>query len=159
MEYPINADKINQSTEFFEEAQSMHIKAQAYLDSHMWCEKIIKGWLFTNLGKVLCIFLYEIENNQSNEDNFLWVIVWDFPSMYLDIFSILSTKEVVEAYCNLVEDWIETAESGKSLEECFPLKASNSAESIEMLRKRITFFRNSLLLNMDNIHYSAYKGA
>ncbi len=145
MRYPISDEKISSRLEYYSEAIELLNESTEYLKSHVWCKKVIRSWLFINLGKVLCIFLYEIENSQSAEDNLTWVMVGDFPPVYLDTINVNNTQEVVDVYIELVEDWIESAEAGQSLEECFPLLANWSDESIEMLKERTKLLRNSIL--------------
>ncbi|HEV8273007.1 MAG TPA: DUF4826 family protein [Chitinophagaceae bacterium] len=148
MKYPIKIENINSSVEFFDEIVPLIKESKEYLGRQKWCKGIHNGWLFTNIGYALNIFLYKIENEQSPEDNLLWVMVGDIPSIYLDTYGIKSTKEVVENYIELANDWIFHAESGQSLDECFPLEAQNSSESIKMLKTRIQFIRDEMLQNI-----------
>lgn len=158
MIYPISIDSINNSTEFYSEIIPLVEDAKSYLFQHSWCKKISSGWLFTNIGYAVCIFLFEIENAQSKEDNLIWVIVGDFPSMYLDTYNVHSTKEVLETYIELVNEWITTVESKQSLDECYPLNSLQTDESLEMLKKRIGLLENQILSNIDEINFSAVFG-
>jgi hypothetical protein len=84
MNYPLNIDCLPSNLEFADEVHLKLKESRIYLESQKWCNNIINGWLFTNLGYVFCIFLYEVENIQSPEDNFIWVVVGDLPPVYLD---------------------------------------------------------------------------
>lgn len=153
MTYPINITKLNSSIDFCSEVNPLLEEAMKYLNEHPWCEKIYKGWLFTNVGFAVCIFLFEIENIQSSEDNRTWVIVGDFPPMYLDTFNVATTTEVVEVYIELVKDWIRKAENGESLRECYPLDATTDKNSIALLKNKIRLLEENIIPNIEKINF------
>jgi hypothetical protein len=154
MEYPIRIDDISLSIDYYDEVIKLVKESKEYLISQSWCKSVSDGWLFTNLGKVLCIFLYRIDNLQSPEDDLLWVLVGDFPPMYLDTLNVSDTQDVVEVYVDLVNDWIKHVELGESMDDCFPLKSDHSSESIQSLKKRLNLLKNSIAQNIDKIHFS-----
>lgn len=144
---------MDSSLEFFDKVVPLINESKIYLASQKWCGEIYEGWLFTNIGYALCIFLYRIDKLQSSEDNLVWIVVGDIPPAYLDTYNVESTKEVIENYIELVEDWIENAESGNSFEDCFPFKSDTPEESITMLKTRIQLLKNSFLPNIADIRY------
>jgi hypothetical protein len=129
----------------------LHAQAGKYLLSFKWCKKIIESNLYLNLGSTLCIFLFEIENIASSEDNFLWIIVGDIPSMYLDIHGPKSTVQVLENYIGLSQDWIDDIKAGKSIDNCYPFNAAPTIEMANLLQKRTLFMKNTLIKNIDDI--------
>jgi hypothetical protein len=151
MIYPINYKDINPDIDFYPELKALHQEAKSYLLGFKWCAEIKDSFLYTNLGSVFCIFLLEIINTQSSKDNFLWVIVGDIPSMYLDVYGPKTTKQVVEDYIRLAGDWISHVKSGKSVDDCYPFKAEPTIELAELLEKRVSFMKNTLLDNMEDI--------
>lgn len=151
MNYPITYYDISVDTEFYQELPGQYVKAEAYLKGFAWCKEIISCNLYTNIGRVFCIFLFEIENIASKEDNFLWVIVGDIPSMYLDTFGPKTIKKVVETYVGLAEDWINGIKSGDGVEECYPFNAEPSLELAELLENKISFMKNTLIDNIEEI--------
>jgi hypothetical protein len=153
MHYPVKIENISPGLEFYEEVQLLINESKEYLSSYRWCKKIHKGWLFTNIGHAVCIFLYEIENTQSPEDNYLWVMTGDLPAIYLDTYNVKTTKDVIENYIYLVNDWIKHAEAGDSLDECFPFISEVSVSAIEMLKKRSELLTNSILSSIDDLNY------
>jgi hypothetical protein len=155
MPYPININKITASSiEFYDEVSLLLTEAKKYLAEHPWCSRILNGWLFTNIGKVFCIFLFEIENAQSVKDNYLWVIVGDIPPMYLDRFDVSGTREVVETYIYLVDEWIAAVENKESLEEVYPLDSDTSEASIQMLKERLKFLQDEILPNIEDLSFA-----
>jgi hypothetical protein len=151
MKYPINYNNINTHTDYYEEVKSLYIEAESYLNSFKWCKEIKSAKVYTNLGKVFCIFLFEIENAGSDDDNFLWVIVGDIPAMYLDVFGPKTTKDVVNIYIELAEDWINSIKAGKGANGCYPFDAEPTLELAELLEKKISFMKTTVVNNIQNI--------
>jgi hypothetical protein len=93
----------------------------------------------------LGIFLFEIEPLNDTVDDFIWVIVGDVPSVYLDK-TISSGKDALERYCELMEEWADHVKNNKSLDECYPVDAESTTENAELLNTRVSFLRKELLL-------------
>jgi len=151
MKYPINYNDINADTEYFTELISLYKQAESYLKGFKWCKEIKSAKVYTNLGRIFCIFLFEIENIESNEDNFLWVVAGDIPTMYLDVFGSKTTKEVVTMYVVLAEDWINGIKTGEGVDECYPFNAEPTLELAELLEKKTSFMKTTLIDNIDDI--------
>ena len=151
MKYPINFNRINRKMEYYDEIIKCHSHATEYIKSYYWCKEIKGSSLYTNLGWVLCIFLFDIVNASSEEDNLLWLIVGDIPSMYLDVFGPKTTIQVLELYSALAEDWIKQIKSGGSIEECYPFKANPTTEMAELLQLKVNQIKNNLIPNIDEI--------
>ncbi len=151
MNYPINYKEITNDIDFYSEVNKLQEEAETYIKSFKWCKDIKNCSLYTNIGRVFCIFLFEIENSASSEDNFLWLIVGDLPAMYLDTFGAKSTKEVVEDYIMLAEDWINNIKAGESIINCYPFNAAPTLEMAELLEKRVSFMKSTLMDNIEDI--------
>ncbi|MES2275142.1 MAG: hypothetical protein V4592_03905 [Bacteroidota bacterium] len=151
MKYPIKYKNITSSIEYYQEVIEQHQKASSYLSDFLWCKQIINAGLYLNLGSTLCIFLFEIENTSSSDDNYLWVIVGDLPAMYLDVYAVKSTKEVIENYVGLAGDWVENIKAGKSIDDCYPFRAEPTIEIADLLERRISFMKNTLIENIEDI--------
>lgn len=132
---------MDSSLEFFDKVVPLINESKIYLASQKWCGEIYEGWLFTNIGYALCIFLYRIDKLQSSEDNLVWIVVGDIPPAYLDTYNVESTKEVIENYIELVEDWIENAESGNSFEDCFPFKSDTRKNLLRCSKREFNFLK------------------
>jgi hypothetical protein len=151
MKYPINYKSLSTNIEYHSEVNALHKEAETYLMGFKWCRTIKNSFLYTNIGYVLCIFLFEIDNTQSKDDNFLWIIVGDLPTMYLDVYGSKTTKEALEGYIELAEDWIYNIKAGQSVNNCYPFKAEPTLEMAELLEKRTLFIKNQLLNNVEDI--------
>lgn len=153
MVYPVRIENIDSSIEFFDEVTPLLEESKKYLTSHKWCKSIKQGWLFTNIGYAVNIFLYEIENEQSPDDNFIWIMVGDLPAIYLDTYGVETTREVIEGYIDLASDWIHFAESDQYLDNCFPFQINISSESIRMFKERIQLLHDNILPEIADIRY------
>jgi hypothetical protein len=143
--------KLTAKTTFYDELTQVHKEAEAYLMDFGWCRKIIGSDIYTNLGSTLCIFLFEIENNASKDDNYLWVLAGDIPPMYLDIHGPKTTKQVLEDYIRLAEDWINQVKSRKSVKDCYPFNVEPTVEMASLLEKRTLFIKNTLIYNIEDV--------
>jgi hypothetical protein len=151
MTYPIDCKNITDKVEFHSEVIDMRKEAEAYLQSFAWCKEIRGCSLYMNLGSKLCIFLFEIDNIGSTEDNFLWIIVGDLPPMYLDTVGVRTIKEVLKLYVELSKDWIKHVKSGQSVEECYPFNAKPTVSMAEILEKKISFIENAIIDEIEDI--------
>ncbi len=121
--------------------------ARTYLEEFEWCKKVKNYWydqefrVYNKIG----VFLFEIKPSSKEVDNFVWVIVGDIPSVYLDQ-SIQSGREALKAYCSLMEEWCENIINGESISECFPVEAEPNHENANLLLKRISFIKRELLM-------------
>lgn len=154
MKYPVKTNEINAEIQFCQEVIEAHHKSTKYLESQKWCSEIRKGWLFTNIGYAVCIFLFDIENTQSPPDHLIWVMVGDFPPMYLDTFSVHTTKEVVANYIYLAQEWIEAAEIQSSLEEYYPFEIASNKEVINLFKRKVEMLKREILENITDLNFS-----
>jgi len=155
MNYPIHIQEINSSVEFHNEVLKLKNEAETYIKQYPWCAKIYGGWLITNIGFAVNIYLFKIENTQSTDDDLIWVIVGDFPPMYLDTYNVSSTTEVCETYIELASEWIAKVENSESIEECYPLDANQDKNSIELLKRKVKLLREKILPNIKDIEFNA----
>ncbi|MBS1500834.1 MAG: DUF4826 family protein [Bacteroidetes bacterium] len=151
MKYPIRFESLKKSDEFYSEVVELQNDAASYLKGFKWCDKIINCDVYLNMGLTLCIFLYEIENNASKDDNILWVVAGDLPPLYLDTHGAKTTKEVLEDYVKLAKDWISNVNKGRSIDDCYPFNAKPTIEMANLLTIRATFIQDVLIRNIDDI--------
>ncbi|HEY0827064.1 MAG TPA: hypothetical protein VGE40_03135 [Bacilli bacterium] len=152
MEYPIEVRKIDPSIEFYSEVVPLVKEAEDYLQRHSWCKEIRNGWLFINTGFALCIFLFDVET-QNPDDGFTWVMVGDFPPMYSDTYSVPTTKDLLEFYIELANEWITNVESGKSIEDCYPFDASTDKHSVELFKRKLNSLKTIILPHIDELNF------
>jgi hypothetical protein len=132
-----------------EELQSiltLHEDAHDFLESFEWCISIKKVWYDKDYGiyEKVGVFLFEIEPINDTVDDFIWIIVGDLPSVYLDK-SITTGRDALERYCELMEEWAENVKNGKPLDDCYPVPVDPTVENAELLNSRTSFIRRELL--------------
>lgn len=151
MEYPIRVKALTEAVDFYHEVIKMNDQASVYIEGFRWCKEVRDSFLYLNLGSTLCIFLFEIENSASSEDNFLWIMVGDIPAMYLDIYGSKTTIEVLRRYNALAKDWISNVGRGLSVDDCYPFSAEPTMEMADMLKKRVDFIEKTIIPNIDEV--------
>ena len=122
-------------------------EAKSFLCSHKWCKGVQKGWYdedFSILDK-LGVFLFKIEPINNDIDSHIWTIVGDLPSVYLDA-SVVTGKEALETYCELMSEWVDNVLKGLSLDESYPVEAEPTEKNAELLKKRISFIKREVLM-------------
>lgn len=124
----------------------LYEEAKNYLDEYKWCKRTIKAWHQHDVGiyEKIGVFLFEIEPIET-VDTFVWVIVGDLPTVYLDE-SVKTGKEALEIYCDLMSEWADNIIESKSLDECYPVEAEPTFENAELLKRRVAFIKRELLL-------------
>jgi hypothetical protein len=71
--------------------------------------------------------------------------------MYLDGFGARNTREVLENYVFLAEDWINQVKTGGRIADCYPFKAEPTLEMADLLESRVKQIKNNLIPNIDNL--------
>lgn len=159
MKYPVNFESLTRDIEYYKEVGDVQKQARAYLSGFTWCKEIRSCSLYLNLGSTLCIFLFEIENSASSEDNFLWVMVGDLPAMYLDVYGSKTTIEVLRRYSALAKDWISNVDAGLSIDDCYPFNALPDTEMANMLKTRVDLIEKTIIPNVDEISLPPWERA
>lgn len=145
----INIDKLTEIEEI-QAILSLYYDAKNYIEDFDWCVLTKKCWYDKDHGiyEKIGIFLFEIEPIDDTVDDFIWVIVGDLPSVYLDK-SVTTGEEALKTYCELMQEWADNVKSGKSLDECYPVPVDPTIENADLLSSRISFIQRELLMTKD----------
>lgn len=141
----INFDELAEIEEI-QAILTLQQKAKEYVENFDWCISTKQCWydkehgLYDKIG----IFLFEIEPASESVDDFIWIIVGDLPSVYLDK-TVISGQEALEIYCELMEEWSDNVKNGNSLDESYPVPVDPTIENADLLSNRIAFIRRELL--------------
>jgi len=131
-----------------EELRPLHVmatEATQYLSSFSWCRRILRSWLGWGIAGICGVFLFELEPASPEVDRWLWVIVGDLPSAYLVTDDSPAPLDALRNYLDLMEEWVENVQTGKSVKDCIPVEAPATAENAEALHVRIEFLRTKVL--------------
>ncbi len=145
----MNEIKLDTLTEIVElqSILGLYDEAKEYLEAFDWCISTKNCWLDKDLSvyEIIGVFLFEIEPLNDTVDDFIWVIVGDLPTVYLDK-SVTTGQEALEAYCEIMQEWADNVKNGKSLEECYPVPVDPTMENADLLYSRISFIRKELIM-------------
>ena len=145
----INLDTLTEIKEI-QSVLGLYYEARNYLESFEWCVSTKKVWYDQEHGiyEKLGVFLFEIEPLNDCVDDFIWIIVGDLPSVYLDK-SVTTGHEALETYCELMQEWADNVKCGRPLDECYPVPGDPTIENAELLNSRIAFLRREFLMRND----------
>lgn len=141
----IDTDNLKEIEEF-QSILKLYSEAKTYLESFEWCKKTIKSWYDFGIYDKIGVFLFQIEPINCTVDNYIWVIVGDLPSVYIDQ-NVTTGKEALNVYCELMTEWAENILQDKSIDDCFPVPAVPTIENAVLLKRRIAFIKTELLIN------------
>jgi hypothetical protein len=98
--------------------KELALQAEAFIKSFQWCHGIKDSYYGFGVGGILAIFYFHIIPANETIDEYLWVIVGDLPPAYLVIDESRTPAEALKSYIYEMQEWVQAAESGQSVEEC-----------------------------------------
>ena len=119
--------------------------AARYITSFAWCPPIGSMYLAYGVGGIVAVFLCDFAQKIANSDKQLWVVVGDLPSAYLVVEPGDGPTEVLESYCDLMQQWVFAVRSSGDLSKVFPVGAGPTPEHAEMLEQRIATLRELII--------------
>jgi hypothetical protein len=123
----------------------MATEAQKYMLSFRWCKRIRRGWFGWGVGGVCAVFLFEIVPESRKVDSKLWVIVGDLPPAYLVLDKSPTPMSALKNYVDLMQQWVEAARAGKSVDDCIPVNVAPTKPNATLLKRRLAFLRTRIL--------------
>ncbi len=86
--------------------------AHKYIESFPGCVAVTEGYFGGGVGGIFGIFLFRIVPRKNAEDEWMWVVTGDLPSMYLHWADAQSPKDVFDVYVSGLGRWAKFARSG-----------------------------------------------
>ena len=126
------------------EIEAHYSDAKNYLEFHDWCLEIRDSFVGMLYPGILAIFLFRIVPGK-NADEWIWVVVGDLPPAYLTVDTCPSPATALDGYIGAMEEWVEAAEAGESVESLIPVNVPATKEHAEMLRQRLQFLDDNIL--------------
>ncbi|RUU14988.1 hypothetical protein EOD10_13170 [Mesorhizobium sp. M7A.T.Ca.TU.009.01.3.2] len=120
-------------------------RARAYLESHRWISAIKGEYLGYRLDGVIYVFLFEFIPAEPNVPSWTWVIVGDLPSACISCHYAKTPYVALDGYIGAMEEWVEAAREGKSVEDIIPVNVPATPEYAERLGGRLNFLRKNVL--------------
>ena len=143
--YQIETSIVGEDAEDTALLQSMAVDARRFLAGFHWCPPIKALYLGDGIGGVVAVFVAELSERIAGTDDMLWIIVGDLPSVFLVPDEIASPRQALEAYCELMDDWIQAVDSGEGLEEVYPVEAAPTPANARALASRLKFLREEII--------------
>lgn len=113
-------------------------EAQAYMRHFRWCRAIKSSHFGLGVGKIVAIFLFEIDHAEAPDDDLLWVVVGDFPPAYLvTLNGAASPEEALETYIELMGEWVQAVRQGQSVAGLIPVNVPPTLDYAEQLKGRL----------------------
>lgn len=120
-------------------------QATLYLTDQKWCTPIRERFIGYSRPGLVGLFLVAFEEPVAGTEACLWVVVGDLPAAYFVLDGIPTPVKALDAYCSLMEDWVEAVRRGSDLEEVFPVDAPATARNAESLLRRMDFIREEIM--------------
>ncbi|MGF1483115.1 MAG: hypothetical protein ACFBZ8_01995 [Opitutales bacterium] len=119
--------------------------ATVYIAGYGWCPPIRERYLGHLEAGKLALFLFAFETPVGDADEYLWVVVGDLPPAHFVTQAAPTPARAMDAYCTLMEDWVEAVRSGRGLESCFPIDTDPTPRQADLLLRRMDYIREEIL--------------
>ena len=137
--------------EYTDELVSLFSKATTFLKSKPWCSEILEGWLSRGWGYIIGVFYFHIVPSSAELPDYLWVIVGDLPSAYLDVEYCPDVTAVIEGYIGEMQEWVDRVMSDRPLDESvIPVNVPPDKIWAGRLQSRLDILRDSVLSECRN---------
>jgi hypothetical protein len=120
-------------------------EATAYLNGFRFHRGIKGAYLGMGVAKILGVFLFEITPAREDVDDKLWVVVGDLPPAYITTEESPNPATALDSYIGAMEEWVEAARAGRSVEGLIPVNVPPTAENAARLESRLRFLDEKIL--------------
>lgn len=120
-------------------------EATNYLKSFTWCRDIKGAYLGIGIPPIMGVFLFEIVPARKGVDDKVWVIVGDLPPAYITTEESPNPATALDSYIGAMEEWVEAASSGRSVEGLIPVNVPPTEENARRLASRLRFLDEKIL--------------
>jgi hypothetical protein len=128
------------------EVKAAHREAHEYLRSLGWPGEIEEEYLGAAINGIVYIFLFKIRVTDEEEDiPWVWVIVGDIPPAHMLCYLCKTPSQALAGYIEAMDEWVEAALNGESVEDSIPVNVPPTRENAEMLRSRLRFLEQKVL--------------
>lgn len=131
-----------------EETKLLHelsARAQTFLSSFVWCQSIAELYFGEGIGGIFGIFFARIRPSRVDVDEFLWVIVGDFPPAYLVPDRCKTPSQAMVAYIEEMRKWIDLARHSKTSPDVIPVNVPATPEWAEILASRLDALEKEII--------------
>ncbi len=119
--------------------------AQNYIRCFPWCKSVRDVYFGDGYGGIVAVFLFRIEAERAEIDEWLWVVFGDVPPAYLVTDIAKSPSQALEAYVAEVSKWAELAKAGKSSKDVIPVYVPATPENAADVERRVKLLREIIV--------------
>src|SRR5882672_191257 len=112
-------------------------EATNYLKSFGWLREIKAAYFGLGVAKIVGVFLFEIIPSREDVDDKVWVIVGDLPPAYITAEDAPNSAAALDAYIGAMQEWVEAAKAGRSVENLIPVNVPPTPENAARLESRL----------------------
>jgi hypothetical protein len=120
-------------------------KAIGYVQSFEWCVELHDLYFGDGVGGVVAIFLFRVTIRGVEDSEWIWVVVGDLPSAYMEFEPSHSPRAALLRYIVGVEAWLTAPEEEREDGDLIPIVVPAGAEFIETLKGRMDTLRSGIL--------------
>ena len=124
--------------------EDYYARARGYLEYFDWCLEISESYVGILNPGIVGIFLFKIVPDE-RADDLVWVVVGDLPPAYLTVDICPNSATALDGYIGAMEEWVEAAAAGKSVDGLIPVNVPPTKEYAEMLGSRLKFLDEEIL--------------
>ncbi len=128
--------------------KTMAAEALAYLESFAWCIEIHEQYFGDGVGGVVALFLFRVTIGELAEPEWVWVIVGDIPSAYLEFEGFPGPRAALLRYIEGVEEWLAASPEERESGDLIPIEVPPDRELNEALAGRMRTLRSLVLPHM-----------
>lgn len=140
----------NQLVEDIDNFEEFFSNAKSEIEYYDWCLEILESYVGMFFAGIVGVFLFKIKPSSPNVDNWLWVVVGDLPPIYITCENSPNAANALDAYIGAMEEWVQAASQGDSVEGLIPVNVPANKENAEALGTRLKL--------LDEMILSQYKG-
>ena len=125
--------------------REMALKAGNYVRSFAWCDELHEQYFGDGVGGVAALFLHRVTIRGVDGPEWIWVIVGDLPSVYMEFEAYPNPRAALDRYIEGMEEWLAACPEDRASGDIIPIEVPSEPEWIEALAGRMKMLRKSIL--------------
>jgi hypothetical protein len=125
--------------------RDMEAKARDFITDFDWCDGVREFYFGEGIGDVFAVFLARITPARPSVDEYVWIVMGDFPPAYLVIDDCPTPKAALEGYIWEMRKWVALAKEGKASRDVIPVNVPATPEWAETLESRLDALEQKIM--------------
>ena len=130
------------------EFDDLFSEAKSEMVFYDWCLEILESYVGLYFAGIVGVFLFKIKPASDEVDEWIWVVVGDLPPIYITAEESPNAACALDFYIGAMEEWVEAAASGESVEGLVPVNMPVTQESAQKLKVRFMMLDEEILVNL-----------